>query len=104
MSSTAHAARARTGSITRRRRKDGTVVYGVRYWVRGEAQPRWELQPAGTSERRARARLQELGGAAQRGEVAMQRGVLFETYADRWVAEHEALVRSGALRPATYCD
>jgi integrase len=104
MSSTARATRVRTGSVTRRRRKDGTVVYGVRYWVRGEAQPRWELQPAGTSARRARARLQELSGAAQRGEVAMQRGVVFEDYADRWISEQEALVRSGALRPATYCD
>jgi integrase len=99
-----HTTRARTGSVTRRRRKDGTVVFGVRYWVRGEAQPRWELQPPGTSERRARARLQELSGAAKRGEVAMQRGVLFETYADRWLSELEALVHSGALRPATYCD
>jgi integrase len=96
--------RARTGSVTKRVRKDGTTVYGVRYWVRGEADPRWELQPAGTSLRAAKARLQHLSGAAQRGEVAMRRGVLFETYADRWVGEQEALVRAGSLKAATFCD
>jgi hypothetical protein len=47
--------RARTGSVTKRVRKDGTTVYGVCYWVRGEAQPRWELQPPGTSLRAARS-------------------------------------------------
>lgn len=102
--SVTHSTRARTGSVTRRIRKDGTTVYGVRYWVRGEADPRWELQPVGTSERRARARLQELSGAAQRGEVAMRRGVLFETYADRWLEEQKALVRAGSLKAATYVD
>jgi integrase len=96
--------RARTGSVTKRKRKDGTVVHGVRYWVRGESQPRWELQPPGTSERRARARLHELSGAAQRGEVAMKRGVLFDAYADRWLAEQEALVHAGSLKPSTYVD
>jgi integrase len=98
------ATRARTGSVTKRVRKDGTTVYGVRYWVRGEAEPRWELQPAGTSHRAARARLQHLSGAAQRGEVAMRRGVLFEAYADRWVGEQEALVRAGALKASTFVD
>jgi integrase len=96
--------RARTGSVTKRVRKDGTAVYGVRYWVRGETEPRWELQPVGTSLRAARARLQTLSGAAQRGEVAMRRGVLFETYADRWVGEQEALVRAGSMKAATFCD
>jgi integrase len=45
-----------------------------------------------------------LSGAAQRGEVAMQRGVLFETYADRWVGEQEALVRAGSMKVSTYVD
>jgi integrase len=101
---TTTATRARTGSVTKRLRKDGSTVYGVRYWVRGEAEPRWELQPVGTSQRAARARLQELSGAAQRGEVAMKRGVLFETYADRWVGEQEALVRAGSMKASTYVD
>jgi integrase len=34
----------------------------------------------------------------------MQRGVLFETYADRWLAEQKALIAAGALKPSTYAD
>jgi integrase len=34
----------------------------------------------------------------------MQRGVLFQTYADRWLAERKALVAAGSLKPSTYVD
>jgi integrase len=98
------ASRVKVGSVTQRRRKDGTVRFGVRYWVRGETEPRWELQPVGTSKRGAEKRLQELSGAADRGEVAMQRGVLFEAYADRWIGEQGALVHAGSLKPSTFID
>jgi integrase len=98
------ASRVKVGSVTQRRRKDGTIRFGVRYWVRGETEPRWELQPLGSSKRAAEKRLQELSGAAQRGEVAMERGVLFELYADRWLAEQKALIAAGALKPSTYAD
>lgn len=96
--------RVKVGSVTQRKRKDGTTRFGVRYWVRGETEPRWELQPEGFSRRAAEKRLQELSGAAERGEVAMKRGVLFETYANRWLGEQKALAIAGALKPSTYAD
>jgi hypothetical protein len=49
--------RTRVGSIVRRVRKDGSERFGVKYWVRGESEPRWELQPPGTSKAKAKARL-----------------------------------------------
>lgn len=96
--------RVKIGSVTQRRRKDGTTRFGVRYWVRGESEPRWELQPPGTSKRAAEKRLQELSGAAERGEIALQRGVVFEVYARRWLGEQKALAAAGSLKPSTYAD
>jgi integrase len=96
--------RVKIGSVTQRRRKDGSVRFGVRYWVRGESEPRWELQPLGTSRRAAEKRLQELSGAAERGEIALRRAVPFEEYADRWLAEQKALVAAGSLKASTYVD
>lgn len=96
--------RTRVGSIVRRVRKDGTERFGVKYWVRGESDPRWELQPPGTSKAKAKARLGHLSGAAERGEVAIRRGVHWEEYSERWLGEQGALVKSGSLKPSTYAD
>lgn len=93
--------RARNGSISRVHR-EGAERLVVRYWVGGDR--RWELQPAGTSDRQARQRLAELMEQGRRGELAPRKAGPLATYATAWLADREALVRVGSLRAATYRD
>lgn len=82
--------RERNGTVSEITRKDGSKRFVVRYWVRGETKRRWELQAAGTTRSAATRRLRELTSAAERGELAIQRGVPFETCAQRWPGPRRA--------------
>ena len=95
------ATRARTGSVTKRVRKDGTHRYGVQLLgPRAVTEPRWELQPPGTSlapPKRGPPRPPQRCRPARRGRDSSWRSLGGRT--PKVGGEQAALVRAGSLKP-----